>query len=346
MAKVAVVILNWNTKDLLRRFLPTVLEHTAMYSGAEVIVADNASTDGSVDVLCKEFPNVRCIVLAENYGFAGGYNKALAQVEADYYVLLNSDVETTPGWIAPLVQHFEQNDSIAVAVPKIRSQCRKEYFEHAGAAGGYIDKYGFPFCAGRVFDTVEVDFGQYDRSCSIFWGSGAALMIKSELWHRMGGLDVDFFAHMEEIDLCWRLKNMGYSIQYCSESTVFHVGGGTLPEASPFKLYLNFRNNLFLLYKNLPAKGFVSTLFVRFLLDGVAALKFLAGGELPSFYSVLKAHVHFYKSWRSVAKKRKQLLVGRTVCCVHPEVHQKSVVGEYFLRGKRKFSQFAVRDNQ
>lgn len=336
MKRTAVVILNWNTQNLLAKFLPLVLEHCASLPGAEVIVADNASTDGSVALLAEQFPSVRRIVLDRNYGFAEGYNRALKQVDAEYYVLLNSDIETTPNWLQPLYAMLENDSSIAAVVPKLRSYSRKNYFEHAGAAGGYIDKFGFPFCAGRLFDTVEEDLGQYDQASPVFWGSGAALFIRADLFHASGGLDADFFAHMEEIDLCWRLKNQGYSIWYCPQSVVYHVGGGTLAETSPFKLYLNYRNNLFLLHKNLPQRGFMLKMFKRKIFDGIAAFQYLAKGKPSLFLAVLKAHRDYYRALTAVKQKRDKLLVLATHD-QHKEMSQFSIVIRYFARGQKTF---------
>ncbi len=336
MKRIAVVILNWNTQALLAKFLPLVIEHSSTMAGAEVIVADNASSDSSVTFLTEHFPNIRRIVLDCNYGFAEGYNRALKQVEADYYVLLNSDIETTPYWLEPLSEMFEHDSSLAAVVPKIKSYSRKNYFEHAGAAGGYIDKYGFPFCAGRLFDTVEEDLGQYDHAKSVFWGSGAALFIKADLYHSVGGLDADFFAHMEEIDLCWRLKNRGYSVWYCPRSVVYHVGGGTLAETSPFKLYLNYRNNLFLLYKNLPKASFQKIMLLRKVFDGVAALQYLIKGKFKLFGAVVKAHRDFYKSLSLIKEKRNKLLAS-VINTQHEEMSPFSVVIRYFARGQKTF---------
>lgn len=329
--KTAVVILNWNGRAFLERFLPSVVAHCP--AGAEVVVADNASSDGSVAFLRERHPLVRLIEFQENGGFAKGYNDALRLVDADYYVLLNSDVETTENWIPPVIGMMEANPAIAACQPKIRSLHEREKFEYAGAAGGFIDAYGYPFCRGRIFDVLEEDRGQYDDAREIFWATGACLFVRAEIFHALGGLDEDFFAHMEEIDFCWRLKNAGYSVMYCPESTVFHVGGGSLPKESPRKTYLNFRNNLSLLVKNLPAKRLAWVLFVRYLLDLFAALQFLLKGRRGDAAAVWSAHSHFLRSLpRCLAKRRalRQRDVG--------PVYRGSLVVEHFVRGVKVFS--------
>ena len=250
MKKVAVVILNWNGRHIIEKFLPSVVTNTA--GEAEVIVADNGSTDDSLAFLAEHYPTLRTIALDKNYGFAGGYNRALAQVEADYYVLLNDDVECTPNWGSPVIEMMEADSEIAVAQPKLLMYDQKDTFEYAGGAGGFIDRFGYPFCRGRMFNTLEQDHGQYDDARQVFWATGAAMFVRSNVWHQLGGLDDDFFAHMEEIDFCWRAKNAGHKIAYCPRSVLYHVGGGTLPKSSPMKTMLNFRNNLSMLYKNLP----------------------------------------------------------------------------------------------
>lgn len=288
--KTAVVILNWNGAPMLRRFLPSVLQHS---EGAEVIVADNASTDDSLQLLCEEFPEVRTIVLEQNYGFAEGYNRALELVEANYYVLLNSDVEVTPRWLSVLEDYMDVHPDCAACQPKLLAEWRRTHFEYAGAAGGYIDALGYPYCRGRLMGTVEEDHGQYDSVADIGWASGAALMIRSRDWHEVGGLDGSFFAHQEEIDLCWRLRARGRRIVCCPEAVVYHVGGGTLPQGSPRKTYLNFRNNLLLLYKNLPDDELHHVLRVRRWLDAVAALKELLTLHLANYRAIRRARYDF-----------------------------------------------------
>jgi GT2 family glycosyltransferase len=330
----AVVILNWNGKELLSRFLPGILANSAE---AEVIVADNASTDDSVAFLRSRFPQVRIVQNAVNGGFAKGYNDALKKVQADYYILLNSDVEVTPGWLDPLLKMFETDLSIAACQPKILDQKNPSRFEYAGAAGGFIDKFGYPFCRGRVFNSYEEDHGQYNDSREIFWATGACLAIRSADYHRQDGLDEDFFAHMEEIDLCWRLKNEGRKVMYCSESTVYHVGGGTLSKLSPRKTYLNFRNNLILLCKNHAPGFFFFKFLIRMKLDGVAAFKFLFSGDIGHFLAVIRAHASFYRTLPRTLRKRRSL--RRTITTYSSSaIYRKCIVFDYFLRGKKKFS--------
>jgi len=329
--KIAVVILNWNGKSFLEKFLPSVVMHSSDI--ADVVVADNASTDGSVDFLRSAFPGVRLIENPENGGFSKGYNDALRQIDAEYYVLLNSDVEVTEGWIEPVIAMMDTDPTIAACQPKIRSLLDREKFEYAGAAGGFIDAYGYPFCRGRIFDVLESDEGQYDDSCEIFWATGACLFVRSERYHALGGLDEDFFAHMEEIDFCWRLKSAGYRIMFCPDATVFHVGGGSLPKVSPRKTYLNFRNNLLLLVKNLPAKKLGGVLFVRCFLDIFAVLKFLLKGRVGDAGAIWSAHAHFLRSLPRFLKKRRELAQGSV-----GQVYGGSIVYEHFVRGVSEFS--------
>ena len=270
--KTAVVILNWNTEGFLREFLPGLLRSVKSVEGAEVIVADNASTDGSLKVMKEEFPGVRTIALEKNFGFTGGYNKAFEQIEADLFVLINSDIEVTEGWLEPLVEWMEENPECGACAPKLHSWQEKEKFEYAGAAGGYIDLFGYPFCRGRVMKRLETDHGQYDSPADVFWATGACLMVRSSIYRELGGLDDRFFAHMEEIDLCWRMQLAGYKVTVVPESMVYHVGGGTLPATSPFKLYLNFRNNRMMLENNL-AKTFALSYKKDGLSDEAAAAK-------------------------------------------------------------------------
>jgi GT2 family glycosyltransferase len=332
LAHTAIVILNWNGREFLRRFLPLVIEHSK--DDAEIIVADNASTDSSVELLQTEFPSVRIIQNQTNGGFAKGYNDALAQVEADYYVLLNSDIEVTPDWIKPVIYLMESDKTIAACQPKLISWHNRDEFEYAGAAGGYIDKFGYPFCRGRIFQTLEKDNGQYNDTREVFWATGACMFVRAELYHKHGGLDADFFAHMEEIDFCWRLKNAGHKIMYCAESTVYHIGGGTLPKQSWRKTYLNFRNNISLLYKNLPSAQLLPVFAMRFPLDGIAALKFLADGSFKDFYAVMRAHFHFYRNFRSIRKKRKANKPHIKVGCIY----ESNLVVDYYVGKKKKFT--------
>ncbi len=306
---------------------------------AEVIVADNASTDSSIEFLQDNFPQVRIITNRTNGGFARGYNEALAEVEADYYILLNSDIEVTPNWIEPVIELMESDSSIAACQPKLRSFYEMEKFEYAGAAGGYIDEYGYPFCRGRIFQHIETDKGQYNDAVEIFWATGACMFVRADVYKRFAGFDEDFFAHMEEIDFCWRLKNGGYKIMFCPDSVVFHVGGGTLPKKSAQKTYLNFRNNLSLLYKNLPSHLLLPVFAVRFPLDGIAALKFLLDGGFRDFYAVLRAHLYFYSHFGDLRRKRKLL----TQSMVHG-IFKGNLVKEYYVNKKTVFTQLNPAD--
>lgn len=334
--KVAVVILNWNGKAFLAQFLPSVVDCNEL--NAEIIVADNCSTDDSIEFLQQHYPQIRVLKNASNGGFAKGYNDALQQVTADYYVLLNSDVEVTKNWISGVINLMEKDPLIAACQPKIRSFSERSKFEYAGAAGGFIDKYGYAFCRGRILDTLEEDNGQYDDVREVFWATGACLFVRSSCFHLVGGFDADFFAHQEEIDLCWRLKNRGYKIVYSPHSTVFHVGGGTLNKTSPRKTYLNFRNNLQFLVKNHPPQFFLLKLFWRMCLDGIAGLKFLLSGQFPHFKAVVQAHGSFYRTLGKSLRKRKELkkdIVQYTTSAVY--LH--SIVADYYLRKKRRFSE-------
>lgn len=326
---VAVVILNFNGKQYLEQFLPSVMAST--YFDLQIIVADNGSSDDSVATVQHEFPQVQLISLKENSGFAGGYNRALSQVHADVFVLLNSDVEVTANWIEPIAELFLTNASIAVVQPKIRSFHNKEYFEYAGACGGWIDTLGYPFARGRIFHTVEKDEGQYDDVQNVFWASGAAFFIRSEVWRKSGGFDESFFAHQEEIDLCWRIQLLGYRIAVCPSSIVYHVGGGTLPTGSR-KTFLNFRNNLLMLSKNLSGSEKLYKIPFRFLLDWLFAVESLVGGDLATFAAVFKAHWAFLntKTRRSDNNKEMLQLSG---------VLSGSLIVEYFLAGKKYFRQ-------
>ena len=338
MKKVAVVILNYNGKKFLEKFLSIVIDNNANFS--EIIVADNNSTDDSVEFMKNNFPNIRLILNDFNGGFATGYNIALRQIEADYYVLLNSDIEVTPHWIEPVIELMENDESIAACQPKILSYHDKTKFEYAGAAGGFIDKYGYPFCRGRLFQNLETDKGQYDDDIKeIFWATGACLFVRSSIYHKIGGLDDDFFAHMEEIDLCWRLKNAGYKIMYCPDSKIYHIGGGTLPKSSARKTYLNFRNNLSLLMKNLPNGKVFSTIFLRFFLDWIAAFKFLCDGSFADFFAVIRAHFYFLRHLPVLSKKRKQLSQNKV-----SQVYQKNIVFKYFLEKKKLFNELEEKD--
>ena len=329
--RTAVVILNWNGRKYLEQFLPPLIRYSSQ--DAEIIVADNASRDDSIAFLEANYSGVRIIRNKVNEGFARGYNMALNQVEADYYILLNSDIEVTQDWIRPVIDMMEKDPSIAACQPKILSYIDRSKFEYAGAAGGFIDKYGYPFCRGRLFQTLEEDYGQYDDTAEIFWATGACMFVRANIFHQAGGLDEDFFAHMEEIDLCWRLKNLGYKIMYCPKSTVYHIGGGTLPKISWRKTYYNFRNNFYLLYKNLPDDLLVEVFMKRFFLDGIAALKFLFTAGFKDFWAIYKAHTTFYTTLSKTKAKRQKLQHAPL-----NKVYRRNIVFEYFLRKKRRFS--------
>lgn len=335
MAKAAVVILNWNGRKFLEQFIPAVVQHNPDFS--EVIVADNASSDDSMEWLQKNFPQLRLIRLPQNGGFSKGYNDALKQIDAEYFVLLNSDVEVTANWMEPVIKLMDSDATIAACQPKIRAFNDKEQFEYAGAAGGFIDKFGFPFCRGRIFDSFETDHGQYDDNCEVFWATGACLFVRASAWKEVEGLDEDFFAHMEEIDLCWRLRNRGWKVMYCGESTVFHVGAGTLSKHNPRKTFLNFRNNLVLLTKNHAPGWFGIKVFLRMVLDGIASVRFCLQGDFAHGWAVQMAHMSFYGRLRKTLKKRRALKKGIThyaTACIY----NQSIVRLYFFKNKKKFS--------
>ncbi len=334
-SSIAIVILNWNGLKLFDTFLPSVIKNSQI-PGVEIYVADNGSTDDSIMYLVDNFPEVKLILLQNNYGFAEGYNKALKYVNADYYVLLNSDVEVTPNWLQPCIELLEKVEKAAVVQPKILSYQKPHLFEYAGAAGGFIDKFGYPFCRGRILNRTEPDLAQYNSITPIFWASGACMFIKAELFNLAGGFDGSFWAHMEEIDLCWRLKNQGYKILYQPFSTVFHLGGGTLSYSSPQKIYLNFRNNLFMLFKNLPDYNFKRIFLFRVFLDHVAAVKFLSGFYFSGFTAVLKAHASVLINLPRLIGKRKKLKKFRIVNH-HAEIYPKSIMWKFYFQRRRKF---------
>jgi GT2 family glycosyltransferase len=337
MLKTAVVILNWNGKKFLEHYLPSVIKHTDI-EGVKVFVADNGSDDGSVEFLDEVFPGVGIIQLDRNYGFAEGYNRALSGLQAEYFLLLNSDVEVTENWLGPLIEVMDSNPTAAASMPKIISDRNRDEFEYAGAAGGFIDRYGYPFCQGRIFNCVEKDYAQYEHQRDIFWATGACMMVRAKLYDLAGGLDGDFFAHMEEIDLCWRLKNRGYRIIYQPRSKIYHYGGGTLPQGNPAKAFLNFRNNLLLLYKNLPERDLRSGILIRQFLDGIAALRFLAKGSLGEFIAVFRAHMAFYAMRNNYRQFRKEE-AGSITKTKHSEILPRSIVVMYYLRGRKTFSE-------
>jgi GT2 family glycosyltransferase len=336
MIKTAVVILNWNGLALLQKFLATVVRFSAG-PGTAVFMVDNGSTDTSAEWVSKNLSDVAIIRLESNHGFAGGYNRALNRIDAEYYVLLNSDAEVTEGWLEPLIKYMDENPDVASCQPKIRSFNDRDHFEYAGAAGGYIDKFGYTFCRGRIFDIVEKDRGQYDNITDIFWSSGACMVVRSPAWKHCGGFDDDFFAHMEEVDLCWRFHLAGYRVSCVPGSVIYHAGGGSLPYDSKPKVYLNFRNNLFLLYKNLPDNKLHKILFIRKLLDGVAALVFISKGRTGNAGAILKAHLDYYKNIKKLKLKRevvKNLTINKTM----KYLMNKSIVFRFYIKGEKNFS--------
>lgn len=340
MKKTAVVILNWNGRELMRRYLPQVIVNSVADGGVDVIVADNASSDGSVEMLRREFPSVGILTMDRNYGFAEGYNRALARLGHDYVVLLNSDVAPAPGWLQPMVALLDSDPTVGACAPKLMDDKDHDKFEYAGAAGGYIDRFGYPFCRGRVMDQVEADGGQYDTDADALWVSGAALMVRRKLYCEAGGLDSDFFAHMEEIDFCWRLRNMGWRVVACcgEGAKVFHLGGATLNSMNPRKTYLNFRNNLTMLVKNYNGRLWWAVLLFRLVLDGAAGAKFLAGGQGRFCLAVVRAHWSFFGSLGRTLGKRADLKDGRGRALV-PEVARICMPWSYYVLGKKRFNE-------
>jgi GT2 family glycosyltransferase len=340
-SSVAIVILNYNGKKHLETFLPSVMNTS--YANSKIIIADNGSIDDSVSFLAANYPSITCLQRDTNEGFAGGYNWALSLVDADYYVLLNSDVEVTPNWLEPMVSLLDNNNMIAACQPKIRSYQHKECFEYAGAAGGWIDTLGYPFSRGRIFDVCEIDSGQYDRCEPIFWATGASLFIRASAYKKVGGLDESFFAHQEEIDLCWRLQRSDYTIMSCPSSVVYHVGGGTLPRGGR-KVFLNFRNNLLMLSKNLPVEELIWKIPTRFCLDAISAWKGVLQGDFSFFYAIVKAHMSVMSIWT------KQLLGGGRTKISIPKKPMKTLTGVftgsiiwcYFVKKQTKFSEIIL----
>jgi GT2 family glycosyltransferase len=329
--KTVIVILNWNGEKFLKQFLPSVVEHSKG-EGNLVVIADNGSSDNSITYVKATFPDVKCILFDKNHGFTGGYNKALQQIDAEYFVLLNSDVEVSRNWLNPVIKMMDADKNIAAAGPKILSYLNKNQFEYAGASGGYIDKFGYTFCRGRIISSIEEDRGQYNDISDVFWASGAALFVRADLYKQFGGLDNDFFAHMEEIDLCWRFKNAGYRIAVNPKSVVYHVGGGTLPSNNSTKIFLNYRNNLFLLLKNLPKRKIFPIIFSRLILDGFSGMVYLLTFKFSFFAAVIKAHFAFYFNISKILKKRNGLKFT-----VHKEVFNKSIVVQYFIKNSKTF---------
>jgi len=334
--RIAVAILNWNGKNLLEKFLPDVVEHSKGI--ADVYVIDNNSSDDSANFVSSNFSSIKIVSNASNFGFAKGYNDGLKSISAEYFILLNSDVQVTKNWIEPVIALMDSNKNIAACQPKILNYNIRDEFEYAGGGGGFIDKWGYPFCRGRIFNSFEKDIEQYNDYKEIFWASGACLFIRSKNFFDAGGFDEDFFAHMEEIDLCWRIRNLGQDIFYCPDSAVFHVGAGTLSKMNPKKTYYNFRNNLLLMCKNHATEFFYLKFILRGSLDGIAAIKFLFSGDISHFFAVIKAHFGFYSLFAKMMRKRKsiqkQIKRYATSC-----VYRGSIVAEYFLKGKRKFSE-------
>mgnify|MGYP002623183513 CR=1 FL=1 len=338
--KLAIVILNWNGKDMLRKYLPTVIQNSRI-EGVEVIVADNGSDDGSVDMMEKEFSTIPMIVLDKNYGFAEGYNQALHDLDAEFFLLLNSDVEIKDkDWLHPLLSFMEANPDVAACQPKLRSLLQTDMFEYAGAAGGFIDCYGYPFCRGRLMSCVERDNGQYDAVQDVFWATGAALMVRAKDFWTVGGLDGRFFAHMEEIDLCWRLRSTGQRVVCVPQSVVYHLGGGSLGQGHPRKTFLNFRNNLMMLYKNLPDSDLKKVMRVRSVLDVVAAFSFLAKGEYANFKAVFKARTAFKQMRNELEEDRQKIRERRSLTDI-PEQAGFSLLWQFYVKRNKKFSQLS-----
>ena len=338
MNKIAIVILNWNGVDMMRRYLTDVVNYSIV-DNAVVYVADNASTDDSVEMLRSEYPQVKVILLEKNWGFAEGYNKALSQIEAEYYVLLNSDVKVTHHWLQPLVEFMDAHRDVAACQPKLLSIIDTDSFEYAGACGGFIDLYGYPFCRGRVFNTIERDKGQYDTAMPILWATGACMMIRSSDYWNAGGFDGRFFAHNEEIDLCWRLRLLGRKVYCIPDSAVFHLGGGTLPKSNPMKTYLNFRNNLTMLYKNLPDRELRKVMRMRFWLDWLAALQMLVlGRSIGDFKAVIKARMAF-KAWKNDFRHDRETIQSSAKVDAVPERICISILWQYYIKRNKTFRQ-------
>jgi GT2 family glycosyltransferase len=327
--KTAIVILNWNGKKLLEQFLPSVVNFSS--EEAAIYVADNASTDDSIKFIKEYYPSVKIVKNAINGGYAKGYNDALQHIDADIYCLLNSDIEVTENWLTPVIDVFKKDESTAIIQPKLLDYKDKSKFEYAGAGGGFVDLYGYPYCRGRIFNQLEKDNGQFNDVSDIFWASGACLFIRSKVYHQLGGFDEDYFAHQEEIDLCWRTQNEGYNIKYVGTSTVYHVGGATLQETNPHKTFLNFRNSLLNVVKNVPKKWFLFVVFSRLVLDGIAGIKFALELRPVHTWAIVKAHFSFYRYFYRFLKKRKKLQKKSDY-----NLHT-SVVWQYFILGRKKF---------
>ena len=327
--KISVIVLNWNGKELLKRYLPSVVKYSVS-PRVEVVVADNGSTDGSIEFVAQEYPSVKILDLGKNWGFAEGYNRAVDMVQAEYVLLLNSDVEVTEGWLEPLIQELDNNPQVAAVQPKLLAVHEPDSFEYAGACGGFIDKFGYPFCRGRILNTLEKDSGQYDNPCNVFWCSGAAILLRKELYVKAGGLDAQFFAHMEEIDLCWRIARMGYQLMSVPISVVYHLGGGTLPMNHPKKLKLNYRNNLLMLFKNLTRQQFCRVMMVRCFMDMASLMIFLLKGEGGNAKSVIQAYKEFFKMKKSYTHAQTKVDVRG--------VYPASVVWGYYVEKSNTFN--------
>ncbi|GHT51956.1 glycosyl transferase [Bacteroidia bacterium] len=338
MKKTAVIILNWNGKSLLEEFLPALVRHTPA-DDAEIIVADNASSDDSLAVVKATYPDITIFPFTENHGFAGGYNRAMSGLENEYVVLLNSDVEVTEGWLTAATDYLDVHPDVAALQPKILSYRHKTQFEYAGASGGYIDKYGYPFCRGRILDTLETDHGQYDTPVEVFWASGACLFVRLKAYWEVGGLDELFFAHQEEIDLCWRLHTHGKKVAVVPQSVIYHLGGGTLKPNEPRKVFLNSRNNLLMLYKNLPTAQYWKVMFIRFFLDYAAAASFFAQRKPQQAFAIFAARRDFHRKKEQYKLLRKQNL-NTAAGKIPPTIYQKSMLWQYYLHGKKRFADF------
>ncbi|NIJ55916.1 glycosyltransferase family 2 protein [Dyadobacter arcticus] len=328
-SSVAIVILNYNGRHYLEKFLPNVVRYSDNH---DIWIADNASTDQSLNWITEHYPTLNIIQILENKGYAGGYNAALKQIQADYYILLNSDIEVTDNWIEPVIAFMDSDQAIAACQPKILAYDLPTHFEYAGAAGGYMDYLGYPFCRGRIFDTREEDIGQYDDVKDVFWATGACLFVRASAFHEAAGFDETFFAHMEEIDLCWRLLNLKHRITYCGRSVVYHVGGGTLHKSNPRKTFLNYRNNLVMLFKNLPKGRRWKTVLIRLILDALSSVRFMATGAWPDVVAIARAHFAFYRMIPTLVKQ-----TPRTT--YKAPLYYRSVVWEYFVLGKHRFDQ-------
>jgi GT2 family glycosyltransferase len=332
MARVAIVILNFNGRPFLEKFLPTIIK---LSPKCDIVVADNHSADNSLEYLYKNHPGIRILEFNQNYGYSGGYNRALDHLDSDFFIILNSDVEVTLNWIEPIISLFERDEKIAAIQPKLLDYKQKDKFEYAGGAGGYIDKLGYPFCRGRIFNSIETDTGQYDDTNEIFWATGACFFIRAKLFKQYGGFDESFFAHMEEIDLCWRMKRDGYKVFCCGESVVYHVGGGTLTYGNPIKTYLNFRNSLMVLIKNLPVSELAWKLPARWLIDYVAVINFLLRGHFKDGLMIIKAHLYVTGSFISTFKKRSKSKKGISN---NAGRYPKLLLFDYHISGVRNFS--------